>query len=321
VNATEYTTIPPAKPVVILPRYSLKSISRRRLADRGGVDPHAVGAPPTLDDIAARSAQKMRAENFPVALRALPARPRDHLTRVYAYARFVDDVGDTAAGDRRALLDQVEADLRALGLGSARLPAVAGLEPVFDACEVPLDPFVDLIEANRVDQRTLRYESFDDLLGYCQLSAAPVGRIVLHIAAAATIANVADSDAVCAALQVLEHCQDVGEDARAGRVYLPAADLRETGVTDADLLAATTCAGLRRAVAVQVGRSDELLGAGRDLVRRLSGWPRIAVSGYLGGGIATAEALRGARYHVLERTIRPSKLRTVAHATRLTLRP
>jgi len=291
-------TIPPAKPVVILPRYSLKSISRRRSADpgsvRGGV-PAAGDAPPTLESIAAQSAFKMRAENFPVALRVLPAGPRDRLTRVYAYARFVDDVGDTAAGDRRALLDQVEADVRALGNGTAQLPAVAGLAPVFDACDVPLDPFVDLIEANRVDQRTRRYESFDDLLGYCQLSAAPIGRIVLHIAGAATLANIADSDAVCAALQVLEHCQDVGEDARAGRVYLPAADLRETGVTDDDLLAATTCAGLRRAVAVQVGRSDELLGAGRDLVRRLSGWPRIAVSGYLAGGLATADALRAAR--------------------------
>ncbi len=89
---------------------------------------------------------------------------------------------------------------------------------------------------------------------------------MLYIAAAATPANVADSDAVCAALQVLEHCQDVGEDARAGRVYLPAEDLAAAGVGDADLLAPTTSPGLRRAVAVQVGRCDELLGAGRDLI-------------------------------------------------------
>lgn len=286
-----------------------------------GVGVRASDASGTLEDIAAQSALKIRGENFPVALRVLPAGPRDQLARVYAYARFVDDVGDTAAGDRLALLDQIEADVRGLWDGGARLPAVAGLGPVVDACGIPPDPFVALIEANRVDQRTSGYETFDDLLGYCQLSAAPVGRIVLYIAGVATPANVADSDAVCAALQVLEHCQDVGEDARMGRVYLPAADLREVGVTDDDLLAPTTCAGLRRAVAVQVGRSDELLGAGRELLRRLSGWPRIAVSGYVAGGLATAEALRAARYHVLERTVRPQTFRTVALATRLIVRP
>ncbi len=243
--------------------------------------------------------------------------------RLYAYARFVDDVGDTAAGDRRALLDRVEAEVRALWEAPAavRIPAVAGLWPLIDACGVPADPFLDLIAANRVDQGTSRYASFDDLLGYCRLSAAPVGRVVLYIAAAATPANIADSDAVCAALQVLEHCQDVGEDARAGRVYLPAADLAAAHVGDADLLARTTSPGLRRAVAVQVGRCDELLGAGRDLIGRLSGWPRVAVSGYLGGGLATADALRAARFRVLERTVRPNRLRTVAYAARLTVRP
>lgn len=275
----------------------------------------------TLEDIAAKSALKIRAENFPVALRVLPSAPREHLARVYAYARFVDDVGDTAAGDRSELLDQVEADVRSLWGGTVRSPAVAGLRPVIAACGVPAEPFLDLIHANRVDQHTLRYESFDDLLGYCRLSAAPVGRIVLYIAAAATAANIADSDAVCAALQVLEHCQDVGEDARVGRVYLPAADLREAGVDDEDLLTPTTSPGLRRVVAVQVGRCDELLGAGRDLIRRLSGWPRVAISGYVGGGLATADALRGARYRVLERTVRPNKLRTAAYAARLTVRP
>jgi len=311
---------------VILPHYSLKSNARRSVPDTeraGGALSTANRGPATLDEIAAASASKIRAENFPVALRVLPSGPRDRLTRLYAYARFVDDVGDTGAGDRRALLDRVEAEVRALWEAPAtvRIPAVAGLRPLIDACRMPADPFLDLIAANRVDQETSRYASFDDLLGYCRLSAAPVVRVVLYIAAAATPANIADSDAVCAALQILEHCQDVGEDARAGRVYLPAADLEAAGVGDADLLAPTTSPGLRRAVAVQVGRCDELLGAGRDLIGRLSGWPRVAVSGYLGGGLATADALRAARFRVLERTVRPNRLHTVAYATRLIARP
>jgi len=122
---------------------------------------------------------------------------------------------------------------------------------------------------------------------------------------------------VCNALQVLEHCQDVGEDARAGRTYLPAVDLRAAGVGDDDLRAPTTSAGVRRVVGEQVDRALGLLRAGRPLVRRLRGWPRLAVSGYVAGGLATATALRRADFDVLDRHIGPSKIRTTVHAVRL----
>ena len=259
----------------------------------------------------------MRAENFPVALRLLPRGPRAHLARVYAFARFVDDVGDTAPGDRLELLDMIDADVRGLWAGGATLPPVAGLRSVVDDCGVPIDPFLDLIEANRVDQATTRYETFDDLLAYCRLSAAPIGRIVLHIAGAAGTDNVVDADSVCAALQVLEHCQDVGEDARAGRVYLPAADLHAAGVADEELLSATTSARLRHVVALQVSRSRHLLEPSRELLRRLSGWSRVAVSGYVAGGLATASALQAADYDVLARHVGPGKACTAVHAARL----
>ena len=114
-------------------------------------------------------------------------------------------------------------------------------------------------------------QRFSDLLHYCDYSAAPVGRIVLSVAGAATERNVADSDAVCNALQVLEHCQDVGEDARDGRVYIP-------GVELSDALAATTGSAVREAVATHVALARGMLQAGRPLVRRLSGWPRLAVA-------------------------------------------
>jgi squalene synthase HpnC len=270
-----------------------------------------------LARIAGEAAGQAGAENFPVALRMLPARPRGHLARVYAYARFVDDVGDRAPGDRLALLDAVEADVQALDGGTATLPPVAALADVVRECAVPLECFRDLIEANRMDQHVTRYETFEDLLGYCRLSAAPVGRIVLHIAGAATTRNVADSDAVCAGLQVLEHCQDVGEDARSGRVYLPATDLRAAAVGESDLLAPETSPQLRRAVAVQVERAEALLGAGRPLVRRLRGWARVAVAAYVGGGRATAAALREANFDVLRRHVGPSKVTTAVNAMRL----
>jgi squalene synthase HpnC len=280
-------------------------------------DPAQEGAIAVLERVALRSAGQMAGENFPVALRVLPALPRQRLARVYGFARFVDDVGDEAEGDRNQLLDLIDDDVRALPHGTSKLAAVVALRPVVDECAIPLAPFLDLIEANRVDQHTYRYETFDDLLGYCRLSAAPVGRIVLYIAGAAYADNVVDSDAVCAALQVLEHCQDVGEDARAGRVYLPAADLKTAGVPDDELLAARTSPRLRSVIAVEVDRAADLLAAGRPLVRRLSGWARLAVASYAAGGWATVSALRQADYEVLARNVRPSRSRTVAHAARL----
>lgn len=273
-----------------------------------------------LESVAARSATQMRAENFPVALRLLPRAVREDLTTVYRFARFVDDVGDEVAvgADRRVmLLDAIDQDLRALPAGRPTLSPVSALGPMIAAGRVPMEPFGDLLEANRVDQRVTRYASFDDLLGYCRLSAAPIGRIVLHLAGAATVDNKADSDAVCAALQVLEHCQDVGEDARAGRAYLPEADLRTEGVAVDDLSAAGTSPALRRVIAVQVVRSRELLLGGRTLVRRLDGWARFAVAGFVAGGLATADALDAGDHDVLGTHITPSTLRTVGWIVRL----
>jgi squalene synthase HpnC len=266
-----------------------------------------------LDRLAASSVAQAKNENFPVALRILPKQPRDRLMRLYAYARFVDDVGDEAPGDRVALLDAIDTDVRDLMGGEPRLPVVRGLRPLVEECGTPLAPFLDLIEANRLDQRVHEYATFQDLIHYCNYSAAPVGRVVLHIAGAATEQNIADSDSVCNGLQVLEHCQDVAEDARAGRVYLPAADLPP----GADLLAITTSPDLRVAVATQVGRAVAMLRPGSDLVRRLRGWPRPAIAGFVGGGLATASALRRADYDVLARTIRPAKGRTAREAVRL----
>src|SRR5215470_3916801 len=210
-----------------------------------------------LEQVAAASAAQAGSENFPVALRVLPKGPRDKLMRAYSFARFVDDVGDEAPGDRLALLDAVDKDVRSLPSGTAALPVVQALRALVDL-GTPLEPFLDLIEANRIDQRVKRYESFADLLHYCDYSAAPVGRIVLHIAGAATERNVADSDSVCNALQVLEHCQDVGEDARAGRIYVP-------GIEMDDALAASTGDAVRQAVATHVALSLGMLQTGRGL--------------------------------------------------------
>lgn len=285
-----------------------------------GIDPVQNRGRSELTRVAARAAAQAGAENFPVALRLLPRRPRAYLTQVYAFARFVDDIGDETPGapsERLALLELIEQDVRALWGGEPTLGPVRGLRAVVDECALPIEPLLDLIEANRIDQRTSSYDTIGDLLGYCQLSAAPVGRIVLQIADSVTQRNVADSDAVCAALQILEHCQDVAEDARAARIYLPRSDLRAEQVHDEQLLAGTTSPGLRHVLAVNVDRAEVQLASGAALVGRLTGWARWAVAGYVAGGLATATALRRADYDVLARQIRPSRPRTAAYALRL----
>lgn len=289
-------------------------------ADAGNVSAEtgsSSGIAAVLRATAAAAPAQQGHENFPVALRLLPARPRRELSRIYRYARFVDDLGDEAPGDREALLEAVDRDVRALRSGRADLPPVAGMADLVRDHSLSIQPLLDLIEANRVDQRVRRYENFADLIGYCDLSAAPVGRLVLGIADVDDPLAVRRSDLVCNALQVLEHCQDVAEDAAAGRVYLPAAELRAAGVSDSDLMTAPTPVRLRAVVATQVARASAMLTEGGALVAQLRGWARVAVAGFVAGGVATASALRATDYDVCSATVRPSRVRTAAEATRL----
>lgn len=270
-----------------------------------------------LRRVATSSRPKINSENFPVALRLLPREARDRLLRVYEFARFVDDVGDTAVGDRLALLDAVDADIAALRNGVARCDPVRNLAPLVSTGIIAVQPLHDLVEANRRDQTVHSYQTFDDLMDYCSLSAAPVGRLVLALAGVQDAGAITRSDNVCAALQVLEHCQDVGEDAANGRVYLPAVDLRAAGVDPADLRTGSTSGALREVLERQVERAEGLLLDGRPLIAQLRSWPRIAVLGYVAGGRATALALRRAQFDVLSRPITPSRAGALAQALRL----
>lgn len=239
-------------------------------------------------------------ENFPVALRVLPHTLRERLEAVYRYCRHVDDLGDAAPGDRTTLLDGVGEDVQRLYAGvPAREAAVAGMAPVVRDCGVPMHCLARLVEANLLDQRQTRYQTFEELLGYCRLSADPVGEMVLHVLGAATPERVQLSDRVCTALQLLEHWQDVGEDVARGRVYLPKEDLRRFGVSEDDLGATQAGQPLRDLLAFETERAAAWLGAGAPLVSTLHGWGRLAVSGYVAGGRAAAERLRRSGYDPL----------------------
>ncbi|MBF6330756.1 squalene synthase HpnC [Nocardia transvalensis] len=264
-------------------------------------------------DAATVASRRLRArehgENFPVALRCLPAAPRRHLHAVYAVARLIDDLGDRATGDRTARLLALRADMARVWDGEPEHPILRALVPTVAECHLDPEPFQRLIEANLVDQRVTRYARFEDLLGYCRLSADPVGRIVLAVFGQATPETTALSDRICSALQVLEHCQDVAEDYANGRIYLPQHDCAELGVRES-WLATGADPRCRAVVNRQVERATALLDAGRPLIARLTGWARIAVAGYVAGGYATARALRAADGDVWTEPIRPRRSHT-----------
>src|SRR5262249_28678366 len=147
-----------------------------------------------------------------------------------------EPVPGVGVAERLAALDQVEAQIRSLYAGRrVGLPIVEALAPTVAACRLPISTWLRLIQANRIDQTTTRYAPFDDLVGYCTYSANPVGELVLGVFGYADAARIALSDRICTALQLVEHLQDVGEDRRRGRVYLPQEDLDRFGVPDHDL--------------------------------------------------------------------------------------
>jgi squalene synthase HpnC len=264
-----------------------------------------------------------RAENFPVALRVLSARRRAVLRAVYDVVRTVDDVGDEGdldPADRLAILDALDDDLDRVFAGAVpERPVVAALAPHVGL--LPAAPFHDLVAANRADQTVTRYATRDELIGYCRLSAVPIGRLVLAaFGVTPTPTVLAESDRVCTALQLLEHLQDVGEDRARGRIYLPADARAAAGVTEADLDAPTASPALRRLVLDECAAARDLLTSGTPLLGRLRGAARLAVTGYVAGGAAAADAVDRTGGDVLGRTARTRRRDVAFHAARLGLR-
>jgi squalene synthase HpnC len=279
-------------------------------------------------------------ENFPVALRMLPARHRKHLTNLYFFARLTDDLGDEARGDeargddardgednadaknvtdlRLRLLDELAADVDRIYSGQTpQSPVIKAMAETVRECGVPAQPLLDLIQANRQDQLVARYRTYRELEQYCELSANPVGQVVLYIFGVATPRRIEFSDSICTALQLAEHWQDVAEDLANGRIYLPGEDLERFGVTEADLAAPSLAASgasrnITQLMVFETDRAERLLDSGAPLVHTLHGAARLAVAGYLAGGRAALAAIRGQDYDVLRGTPRPRKQRLAA---------
>jgi squalene synthase HpnC len=250
-------------------------------------------APPTAMDLPDRDGVMAQAgsENFTVASALVGHERQRHLWAIYGFARLVDDVGDEAPGNRMGLLEVVSDELERVYDGAPRHPVMVELQRTVRACRLPSRPFQRLIEANRVDQVQTRYRTFEQLLGYCQLSAAPVGELVLHVFDAATPDRIALSDRICAGLQIVEHLQDIAEDHARGRVYMPEEDVVRFGCKDEDLAGAGT-PSRRALVAFEADRARRLLAAGAPLARTLPPRPRLAIAGFVAGGRAALDTLQ-----------------------------
>ncbi|MEU0145233.1 squalene synthase HpnC [Streptomyces sp. NPDC006288] len=264
-------------------------------------------------------------ENFPVAPFFLPRAWRDDLMAVYGFARLVDDIGDgdLAPGgadarhlglepgqgdDRLALLDALEADLHRVfaSTGDPRHPLMRALRPTVRRCALTPEPFLGLVEANRQDQKVRRYGTYGELLAYCELSANPVGRLVLQITGTASPERIRRSDAVCTALQIAEHLQDVAEDLGRDRIYLPAEDMARFHVGEADLAAPSAGAAVRTLVAFEAERAGHLLDEGIPLVGSVHGRLGLLLAGFVGGGRAALGAIRAAGFDVLPGPPKPT---------------
>ena len=244
-------------------------------------------------------------ENFPVASLLLPAKLREPVAAIYAFARSADDFadeGDRPAAERLRALDHYRRQLHAVGRGDHDLdPVFARLRPVVDHYGLPLDLFHDLLDAFTQDVHQQRYTTFAELMAYCQRSANPVGRLLLRLFGADTPENQELSDAICSALQLINHWQDVAIDWSKGRVYLPTEDLDRFGVTEQEIATGTCNDRWQALMRYQVDRARQLMNGGRPLGRRLPGRIGMEIRAIVAGGLRLADKLDAVRYDIFHR--------------------
>jgi squalene synthase HpnC len=240
-------------------------------------------------------------ENFTVGSLLLPRQARRHVYAIYGFCRTVDDLGDEARGDRVALLDNWEAELRQCYQGTPTHPVMVALQETVSTFDIPQEPFLKLIEANRMDQRQRRYPTFQDLLHYCDHSANPVGRLFLYLFGYRDEERQKLSDFTCTALQLANFWQDVARDYAKGRIYIPQEDMARFGYTEEALARGVCNDSYRRLMAFQVDRAEELFRQGLPLVRTLKGVVKLDVALFSLGGLEVLRAIRGQQYDVLSR--------------------
>jgi len=244
-------------------------------------------------------------ENFPVASILLPAALRPAVSAIYVFARSADDFadeGDLPAAERQRLLAEYQQELDRIEHGApSDHPIFQRLRPPIERYQLPLQLFRDLLDAFSQDVVKDRYASFAELMDYCRRSANPVGRLMLHLFNAATPENLPRSDAICTALQLINHWQDVGIDIGKGpnsRIYLPQDEMARFQVTDATLSSRLANADFRALLRFQVERARQLMLSGASLGRDLPGRFGLEIRTIVAGGLRILDKIEGVNYDV-----------------------
>lgn len=258
-------------------------------------------------------------ENFSVATWFLPARLRQHFFNVYAYCRISDDLGDEVGDAKQSLelLDQWETELNACYEGSPRHPVFVALTETVKQCNIPKHEFSDLLTAFRRDQTITRFETFQDVLGYCRYSANPVGHLVLYLCGYSDEERQQLSDYTCTALQLANFWQDVHVDYGKGRIYLPLEDLKRFGVSEDDIEQRRATVGFLDMMRFEVERAWQWFERGLPLAKKVGKELAVDIELFSRGGQEILNAIERQGFDVLRKRpviSRGRKLLLVARA-------
>lgn len=251
-------------------------------------------------------------ENFPVVSWFLPLALRQHFFNVYAFCRWADDLGDEVPDSESSLAlltwwrSQLVACYQRLADTHAdrqtdmpRLhPVFVALTPTIAEFDLPQALFDDLIQAFEQDQTVTEYQSFEQLLQYCQKSANPVGRLVLHLCRAVSPANLKWSDSICTGLQLANFWQDVARDFAIGRVYLPQEDCQQYGYTKAQLEQNEFNESFQELMKFEVQRARQYLLDGLPLISQLPGRLQIDIDLFVRGGLKILSRIERLQFNV-----------------------
>ena len=259
--------------------------------------------PPTLEEARAwcRHLAETHYENFHVATWFLPEKLRPHFHAIYAYCRVSDDLGDEVGNTEQslALLDLWGQELDACYEGRMRHPVFVALAETIRACNIPKEPFADLLTAFRQDQLVTRYATMNDVRGYCRYSANPVGRLVLYTCGYRDEERFRLSDATCSALQLANFWQDVRVDFAKNRVYLPQDDMQRFGVSDSTIEKGIATPEFRALLKYEVEFARDLFHQGLPLISMVSRDLAVDLDLFSRGGLEILNAIERRDYDVL----------------------
>ena len=274
------------------------------------VSTHLTSNAPNIDAAydACRRFSTSSYENFNVVSRFIRRPLRRHFYSVYAFCRLVDYLGDEIDGDRSALLDRWETELKLCYGGSPNLVWFQALQRTIQEFEIPAEPFLRLIEANRRDQTQVRHENFDSLLAYCTYSATPVGQIILQLYRYRSQKMIELSNYTCTALQLANFWQDVSRDFDKGRIYIPISDMNHYGIDESMIRDRDANAQFRALMKFQVDRTRDLFRAGYELQDHLIRGFKLEFSAITAGGLSVLDAIEKLDYDTL--SLRPTVSRT-----------